>query len=462
MNKELQKKKKTHTNKNIYKVHQIPHSIEAEQIVLGCIMIDKKPWSYIEKKLNKNDFYCKEHKNIFSAMLQLTTEQKPLNINAITEYLESQNKLQDSGGTNYLSELVNNITRTNNISIYVEILKKKSILRKILNIGKTLINYCYSVNVKTLTETLYEIEKKIHELLETDEKNIIQRNITPISKIFKNTILTLDKLAETNTITIGLTTGFKEFDKITSGLQKGNLIVIAGRPSMGKTTFALNIIEHLLINTTNAIVLFSMEMQSEQIAIKLLASLSNINIQKLTTGQLDENDWKKLTTNISLITKKNFFIDDTSTLTSFELTSKIHSIKKKIGKLDIIIIDYIQLMQIPKTKETRTTEISEISRNLKILAKNLDIPIIILSQLNRNLEQRQDKRPMMSDLRESGAIEQDADLIVFIYREEIYNKKTKNKNIAEIIIEKQRNGPSGSLQLKFVGEYSRFENITKQ
>lgn len=444
-------------NKPINKLKMQPHSVESEQAVLGCLMVDPSYWEKVSLNLNVEDFYKNEHIYIFTAMLSLVLEQKQIDIITISEHLDIKGNLVNAGGLLYLSEITNNTQNIANIDIYIEIIKRKSKLRKLVQIGNNIIDYCYTPGEKTLTELLSEVEYKLQKVIEIKKTDVLQTPIS-IAKIFKRTIRTIDKLAETKNSVTGLPTGFTELDKLTSGLQPANLVILAGRPSMGKTTLALNIAEHILLNTKKSIIFFSMEMQAEQLAVKLLASLSRINIQNLSTGKITNDDWKKLSTNISLITAKKLFIDDTGSLNPMEVRNKIQKTIRKSGKTSLIIIDYLQLMKIPSTKETRTTEISEITRSLKALAKELNVPILVLSQLNRNLEQRQDKRPMLSDLRESGAIEQDADLILFIYRDEVYNQNTKNKKEVEIILGKQRNGPTGMVKLRFIGENSRFEN----
>jgi replicative DNA helicase len=342
-------------------------------------MVDPSYWENVSLNLTIEDFYKKEHIYIFTAMLNLVLEQKQIDIITISEHLEIKNNLTNAGGLFYLSEITNNIQTTTNIDIYIEIIKRKSKLRKLLQIGNDLTNYCYTPGEKTLTELLSEIEYKLQKVIEIKKADVLQTPIS-IAKIFKRTIRTIDKLAETKNSVTGLPTGFFELDKLTSGLQPANLIILAGRPSMGKTTLALNIAEHILLNTKKSIIFFSMEMQAEQLAIKLLASLSRINIQNLSTGKINNEDWKKLSTNISLITAKKLFIDDAGSLNPMEVRSKIQKTIRKNGKTSLIIIDYLQLMKIPSTKETRTTEISEITRSLKTLAKELNIPILVLSK----------------------------------------------------------------------------------
>lgn len=443
-----------------FKNSNLPHSPEAEQIILGILITNQIFLNSSQLTLTKEDFYQNEHKEIFTAIINLSLDKKKINITSLIGYLESKNKLTLIGGITYLSELINNVPTTSDLSIYIEILKKKKILRESILISNKLINYCLNEhNKKTITEILYETEKNLHKLREIKKKQNDKNNPLPIVKILKNVIISIDKLTEINTCVTGIPTGFKDFDKMTAGLQPASLTIIAGRPSMGKTTFALNIIENTLKKSNKTIIFFSLEMQAKQIATKILASLAKINLQNLNNGQLTEIEWKKITTNITTIIKKNLYIDDSSTLNIVDIKTKIESVIKITKKIDLIIIDYLQLMELTSIKkESRTSEISEISRILKIIAKNYNASIVALSQLNRNLEQRYDKRPIMADLRESGALEQDADLIVFIYRDEVYNKNNKNKGLAEIIIGKQRNGPIGVINLLFNGENSQFEN----
>lgn len=438
----------------------LPNSIEIEQLILGYLITDKTIRQFILTKLNIHDFYQYEHKEIFTAIIDILLNKTQLNIITISEHLEIKNKLNNIGGISYLKNLTSNISKKNNITALIKILKQKSILREIVIIATNLKEYCYKnfPENKSITEIIYNAIQQLQTLTKQKNINPIKNEPTSITKILKKTILSIDESTKTNNYITGLQTGFKEFDELTSGLQKSSLIIIAGRPSMGKTTFALNIIENLLKTTFTNMIFFSMEMQAKQIIFKLLSSITAINLQNLHNGRLTENEWKKLTTIITYIKKKNLYIDDASIQTPYSIKRKIEKINKNAKKIDLIIIDYLQLMKLSNLKkETRANEISNISRSLKILAKDLDIPVIVLSQLNRNLEQRYDKRPIMADLKESGSIEQDADLIIFLYRDEIYNKNIKNKGHTEIIIGKNRNGPLGTIKLTFVGECSHFK-----
>ncbi|MDP2762967.1 MAG: replicative DNA helicase [Enterobacteriaceae bacterium] len=448
-------------NTKIKNLHIPPHSIEAEQAVLGGIMIDNTTWEKIADRLNNNDFYEKNHKLIFKAMLALISENKPLDIITISENLEKKNDLEKIGGIKYLSKLAKNTTSTANIIIYSNIIKDRALLRKLITISKDIIDSSLNLKERNVSELIDEAEEKILSLSKDYGLNK-NENLNTISSILAITIKKIETLFESNSHITGLSSGFIELDKITSGLQSSDLIIVAGRPSMGKTTLSINIAEYITIKTDNPVLIFSMEMPAEQLAMRILASLGRIELQRLRTGMLKDTDWPRLSSAISLISAKKLFIDDSGSLTPFDIRNKARKIYKKYGKIGTIVIDYLQLMHIPGLNDLRAAEISEISRSLKILAKELKVPIIALSQLNRSLEQRIDKRPIMSDLRESGSIEQDADLIIFIYRDEIYNKNSLDTGTAEIIIAKQRNGPTGTIKLTFLGQYSRFENFTNK
>jgi len=434
-----------------------PHSIDAEQAVLGSIILNNNIIEKILPLLDEDDFYIKAHKLIFQAMINLNTDNKPLDIITISEILNKKDKLIDIGGIKYIADLAKNIFTTTNVLIYSNIIKEKSILRQLILIGQNIIESSINQENKKITELIDNIEEKILFISKEYKKKTKNKPIL-ISNILTKTIKKIETLFETNSPITGLSSGFKDLDSITSGLQASDLIIIAGRPSMGKTTLSMNIAEHTTMKTNNPVLIFSMEMPAEQLTMRILASLGRIELQRLRTGMLKDTDWPKLSSAISLISTKKLFIDDSGSLNPFEIKNKAKEIYKKYGKISLIIIDYLQLMNIPNSNEYRAAEISEISRSLKILAKELKVPIIALSQLNRSLEQRIDKRPIMSDLRESGSIEQDADLIIFVYRDEIYHKTTQDIGKAEIIIAKQRNGPIGTIKLNFLGNYSKFEN----
>ncbi len=439
------------------KINIPPYSIEAEEAILGGILIDNSVWDEISGNLETNDFYKSNNKRIFKTLNELYEEDKPLDIITVSEKLKKKKELEKIGGLEYLNKLIKNASNTTNIFIYTKIVREKSSIRKLISISKNIIDISLNKSNKNINEILDEAERKILSI--SKEHNYIRKNDPiAISSILSKTIKNIEKLFEANSNITGLSSGFVELDKITSGFQKSDLIIIAGRPSMGKTTLSMNIAEYITIKNDSPVLVFSMEMSSEQLAIRILASLGRIDLQRLRTGMLKDTDWPRLSSAISLISTKKLFIDDSGALTPFDIKNKARRIYKKYGELGVIIIDYLQLMTIHGITEFRAFEVSEISRSLKILAKELSVPIIVLSQLNRSLEQRIDRRPIMSDLRESGSIEQDADLIIFIYRDEIYNKNTSDIGTAEIIISKQRNGPIGTIKLTFLGNYSRFEN----
>ena len=426
----------------------LPHSTEAEQSILGGLMLDNDKFDTIEHIIDINDFHRQDHKNIYEAIYNLSIKNKPFDIITVSEYLLSKNKLKKIGGFEYLIQLVKNTPGTANIKAYANIINEYSILRKLIKAGSNIIESALNAKGKKILEIIDYSEKQIFDISKNKDK---KSKIKTISEIFKKTIHQVKTLSESSNSISGISSGFSKLDKLTSGLQKSDLIIIAGRPSMGKTTFAMNIAEHNIMTTNKPVLIFSMEMPSEQIGMRLLSSLTKIELQKIRTGNLNDNEWKQIMLKIPAINAKKLFIDDSESLSPLDIRTKARKITKEHGQLGIIIIDYLQLMKIQGINENRTYEISEISRSLKSLAKELEVPLIALSQLNRSLEQRIDKRPIMSDLRESGAIEQDADLIVFIYRDEIYNKESKYKGIAEIIIGKQRNGPLGSENLFFRG-----------
>jgi replicative DNA helicase len=435
----------------------LPHSSEAEQSILGGLMLDNDKLEIIENIIEINDFHRQDHKIIYEAIHILSIKNKPFDVITVSECLLSKNKLKKIGGFEYLIQLIKNTPGTANIKAYANIVNEYSILRKLIKAGSNIIETAINSKGKKILEIIDYSEKQIFDISKNKDK---KSKIKIISEIFKKTIHQVKTLSESSNNISGISSGFSKVDKLTSGLQKSDLIIIAGRPSMGKTTFAMNIAEHNIMTTNKPVLIFSMEMPSEQIGMRLLSSLTKIELQKIRTGTLNENEWKQIMLKITTINTKKLFIDDSESLSPIDIRTKARKITKEHGQLGIIIIDYLQLMKIQGINENRTYEISEISRSLKSLAKELNVPLIALSQLNRSLEQRIDKRPIMSDLRESGAIEQDADLIIFIYRDELYNKDSKYKGIAEIIIGKQRNGPLGNENLFYKGEYSTFENIT--
>ena len=437
-----------------------PHSVAAEQAILGGLMLDDSVWEKVADKLSVDDFYFENHRIVYLSMNDLVLENKPLDVITLSEKMESRNELKKIGGLFYLGQLAKNTPGSMNIIYYLEIVRKYSILRSLISVGRDIIEIGFDLDGRSAVDLLDEAEQKIFSI--SNRRKSSESGPVIISEILTKALDNVENFFKSGSNITGISSGFNEFDKLTSGLQSSDLIVIAGRPSMGKTTFAINIAEHVVLNTKKPVLIFSMEMTAEQLAMRIISSLGRIDLHKLRTGNLDDNDWKRLLSQLSLISSKKLFIDDTSSLSPIDIRARVRRIVREYGSLGIVVVDYLQLMKIPGSRDHRVAEISEISRSLKSLARELNVPIIALSQLNRSLEQRNDRRPIMSDLRESGSIEQDADLIVFVYRDEVYNKDKENKGIAEIIIGKQRNGPLGVVKLAFLGHYSRFENFTEE
>ena len=433
-----------------------PHSIEAEQAVLGGIFLDKDAWLKVVERIRGEDFYREDHRIIFNAIAALEGDGKPYDIVTVAEWLESHQQLDQAGGLSYLAALAENTPSASNIAAYADIVRKRSILRQLIRVTSEISENVFNPMGRTSDEILECAEQSIFEIAEQENRG--RRNYHQINSLLSDALDRIDELFRKKNPITGVETGYEDFDEKTAGLQPSDLIIIAGRPSMGKTALAVNIAENAAIKNNLSVAIFSMEMSGEQLAMRMLASLARIDQQKIRTGKLtSDDDWARLVATVSMMQDKKIFIDDTPALTPAELRARCRRLVKEHG-LDLVIIDYLQLMQVPGTKENRATEISEISRSMKAMAKELKVPVVALSQLNRSLEQRPNKRPMMSDLRESGAIEQDADLIVFIYRDEVYNEDSPDKGKAEIIIAKQRNGPIGTVNLTFLAQYTRFEN----
>jgi replicative DNA helicase len=437
-----------------------PHSIESEQAVLGGLMLDKDAWLKIVEKLQAGDFYRKDHQIIFAAITALESDGKPFDIVTVAEWLESHRQLDQAGGLAYLAALAENTPSASNIAAYADIVRKRSILRQLIRVTSDITETVFNPMGRTSEEILDHAEQAIFEIAEQETRG--RRNYQPINNLLSSALDRIDELFRKQNPITGVETGFDDFDEQTAGLQPSDLIIIAGRPSMGKTSFAINIAENAAIKNGLSVAIFSMEMPGEQLAMRMLASLARIDQQKIRTGRIEnDDDWARLVATVSMMQDKKMYVDDTPALTPAEIRARCRRLVREHG-LNLIIIDYLQLMQVPGTKENRATEISEISRSLKAMAKELKVPVVALSQLNRSLEQRPNKRPVMSDLRESGAIEQDADVIVFIYRDEVYNEDSPDKGKAEIIIGKQRNGPIGMIPLTFLGQFTRFENYIRE
>lgn len=432
-----------------------PHSIEAEQSVLGGLMLDNNAWDKIAETVNEDDFYRRDHRQIFHAIAQLVEQQSPYDVVTLSEWLDKRTELEKVGGLAYLGHLAKNTPSAANIIAYAKIVRERSILRQLISVGNDIAGSCYQTEGRKSEELLDNAEKLVFQIAEKGARG--RRDFVSIKDLLVKAVDKIDMLFQQDNPITGLPTGFSDFDDMTSGLQPADMVIVAGRPSMGKTTFAMNIAENVAIKTDMPVAIFSMEMPGEQLAMRLLSSLGRIDQHRVRTGKLDDDDWPRLTSAVGLLAEAKMFIDDTPALTPNDLRARARRLAREHG-LGLIVIDYLQLMQVSGSRENRVNEISEISRSLKGLAKELNVPVIALSQLNRSLEQRPNKRPVMSDLRESGAIEQDADVIVFIYRDEVYNQDSPDKGTAEIIIGKQRNGPIGTVRLTFLGQYTRFEN----
>jgi len=436
-----------------------PHSIEAEQAVLGGLLLERQAWDQVADIIQENDFYRNEHRLIYKTMATMVSQEKPLDVVTVSDYLEQQSSLAGVGGLSYLVDLANNTPSTANIRAYAGIIHERSILRQLTEIGSKIAQSGFNPDGKLAQQVLDDAEQSVFSIAERGSA----KGPLVISDVLAKTVTAIETLFEAKSPITGLASGYADFDKLTSGLQRSDLIIVAGRPSMGKTTFAMNIAEHAAMTNDKPVLIFSMEMPAESLAMRMLASLGRIEQQRIRSGQLKDEDWPRLTSAIAMMSAKKLFIDDNGSLSPLEIRAKARRLAREHKGLSMIVIDYLQLMRGRGGGENRAAEISEISRALKALARELDIPVVALSQLNRGLEQRVDRRPVMSDLRESGAIEQDADLIVFIYRDEVYNKDDpENKGVAEIIIGKQRNGPTGTVRLTFLGQYSRFESYTSQ
>ncbi len=432
-----------------------PQSIEAEMSILGGILLENEAINRVLEILVPEDFYRETHRKIMRAMLELNEHREPCDLITLTTILKKRGELEEIGGGAYLATLVDFVPTAANISYYCKIVKEKAVARKLINAATEIITQGHDEQAD-IDQMLDNAQKVIFDISE----NKIKPAFYPINAILKDTIKNIETLYEKKEQVTGVPTGYLDLDEKTAGFQRGDLIIIAGRPSMGKTAFALNIAQYAAIHAEPAqpVAIFSLEMSKEQLVTRLLCSEARVDAGRLRTGHLIDTDWHKLTRGASSLHQARIFIDDTPAITVLEMRAKARRMRAE-HKIGMIVVDYLQLMRGSGNPESRQQEISEISRSLKALAKELDIPVVALSQLNRGLESRNDKRPMMSDLRESGAIEQDADVIMFVYREEVYDKENADlKGKAEIIIGKQRNGPIGIVELTFLGEYTRFEN----
>lgn len=435
-----------------------PHSVEAEQAVLGGLMLDNSEWDNVANILLPEDFYRAEHQLIYRVMLQQSEANSPIDVVTLVEALNSLGELENAGGVDYLSELAGNARGTANIHAYADIIRERAILRRLISVANGIADSGYNTGGKKAAEVLDEAEQRVF--------NIADERPQDQGPVFINPLLTqavdrIDELAGSAGGLTGLASGYKDLDEKTSGWQKSDLIIVAGRPSMGKTAFAMNLVEHAVLNSDKPVLVFSLEMPAESLIFRMLSSIGRIDQTRLRTGQLSDEDWPGFNEAVAKLKDRPLYIDDSAGVSPMEMRARARRIIREHGSIGMIVVDYLQLMQLKGTTENRVNEISEISRSLKLLAREFECPVVALSQLNRGLEQRPNKRPVMSDLRESGAIEQDADVITFIYRDEVYNEDSPDKGIAEVIIGKQRNGPIGTVRLSFLGQFTRFENFAQ-
>ena len=435
-----------------------PHSIEAEQSVLGGLLLDNAAWDRITDLVNEHDFYRYDHRLIYQHIDRLVSASRPADVVTVFESLTNAGKADDVGGLPYLNALAQNTPSAANIRRYAEIVRERGVLRKLITVSDEITAQAYTPQGKEVRQMLDEAESKIFSIAEEGARGT--QGFHEIQPLLTEVVERIDELYNRDNPSdiTGVPSGFMDLDRMTSGLQPGDLIIIAGRPSMGKTAFSINIGEHVAIDNGLPIAVFSMEMSAAQLAMRMVGSVGRLDQHRLRTGRLTDEDWPRLTHAIQKMNDAQMFIDETPALTSRDLRGRARRLARQCGQLGLIIVDYLQLMAPNSSGENRATEISEISRDLKALAKELSCPVIALSQLNRSVEQRPNKRPVMSDIRESGAIEQDADVILFIYRDEVYNPDSPEKGSAEIIIGKQRNGPIGTVRLTFAGQYTKFDN----
>jgi replicative DNA helicase len=435
-----------------------PHSLEAEQSVLGGLMLDNERWDNVSERLVANNFFSRPHRLIFTEMQRLLEMSKPIDLITLSESLEQKGELDLVGGFAYLAELSKNTPSAANISAYADIVCERAVVREMISVANEIADAGYDPQGRSSEDLIDLAESRVFQIAE----NHANKHDGPkgIDRILEETVSRIEQLyQQPHDGVTGVDTGYQDLNKKTAGLQKSDLIIVAARPSMGKTTFAMNLCEHAAMTQEKPVLIFSLEMPGNQIMMRMLASLSRVDQTRIRTGQLNDEDWARISSTMGLLLeKRNMYIDDSSGLTPTEVRSRARRIFREHDGLSLIMIDYLQLMRVPALSDNRTLEIAEISRSLKALAKELQVPVVALSQLNRGLEQRADKRPVNSDLRESGSIEQDADLIMFIYRDEVYHDNSDLKGIAEIILGKQRNGPIGTVRLTFNCQWSRFDN----
>ena len=443
---------------DIARIKMQPHSIEAEQSVLGGLLLSADAWDAVSEAVVDSDFYRPDHRLIFRQIAKLAEASEPVDVITVADKLEARGELDAAGGLPYLAELAQNTPSASNIRAYAQVVRERASLRQLIEAAQEIAESGFNPEGRTSYELVDEAERRIMQISEQGPKAGGPQGVNPLLQAALGRI---EELFNSGGDITGLSTGFKDLDGMTSGLQPSDLVIVAGRPSMGKTSFAMNLVEHAILHQERPILVFSMEMPADSLIIRMLSSVGRIDQTRIRNGKLEQEDWPKLSTAVSKLKDVPLYIDDTAALTPTEVRSRSRRVAREHGQLGMIMVDYLQLMQIAGSSEGRTAEISEISRSLKAIAKEFQCPVVALSQLNRSLENRPNKRPVNSDLRESGAIEQDADVIMFIYRDEVYNEESPDKGVAEIIIGKQRNGPIGICRLAFIGQFTRFENLAR-
>ena len=443
---------------DVAKLKLQPQSIEAERSVIGALLISSDSWDGVAEVVAAADFYSPAHRAIFRQIALLVDRGEPVDVVTVSDRLLATGELDAAGGHTYLAELAEQTPTASNVRAYAKAVRERSVLRQLINAAQDIASAGFNPEGRSSEELVDDAERLIMQISESGQKAGCPQGM---EGLLKGAIDRIEELYNTGGDITGLTTGFIDLDRMTSGLQPSDLVIVAGRPSMGKTSFAMNLVENAALASDRPLMVFSMEMPAEQLVIRMLSSLGRIDQSRVRTGKLEQDDWPKLASATEKLKGTQVFIDDTPALTPTELRSRVRKLVREQGDLGMIMVDYLQLMRVAGSGEGRTAEISEISRSLKAIAKEFKCPVVALSQLNRSLEQRPNKRPVNSDLRESGAIEQDADVIMFIYRDEVYNEDSPDKGVAEIIIGKQRNGPIGSCRLSFQGQFTRFENLAR-
>ena len=443
-------------DRDVARIKMQPHSIEAEQSVLGGLLLSADGWDAVAEAVSAADFYRPDHRLIFRQIARLADAAEPVDVITVADRLQANNELESAGGVGYLAELAGNTPSASNIRAYAQVVRERASLRQLIEAAQDIAESGFNPEGRKSDELIDEAERRIMQIAEQGPKAGGPQDVNPL---LQKALGRIEELFNSGGDITGLSTGFADLNAMTSGLQPSDLVIVAGRPSMGKTSFAMNLVENAVTVQDKPILVFSMEMPADQLVMRMLSSLGRIDQTRIRNGKLEQDDWPKLSTAVNRLKDVPLFIDDTPALTPTEVRSRARRVAREQGQLGMIMIDYLQLMQVAGSSEGRTAEISEISRSLKAIAKEFECPMVALSQLNRSLEQRPNKRPVNSDLRESGAIEQDADVIMFIYRDEVYNEDSQDKGVAEIILGKQRNGPIGTCKLAFIGQFTRFENL---